>query len=261
MPFDNTNILFTDFNATPQNTYYQYQVYPVDTCGNIIQAPTVYQVNQDTSYAQTIFLNSEINIDYGDDPMYFEQYTNTLTFNEYENWLGGVVEYQLYRSVNREDFDVLPIYVFDRINNPNEELKFIDIVTDFGDGNGRFCYYVKAIEGNNNPYGSVTNGSYSNISCVSQTPILFVPSSFTPNGDFHNEVFKPITNFVSEIGYEFSIYSRSGEVLFKTNDPTKGWDGTYFGSYVQNDNYVFHVSYFNGVGDLTEKVEVFTLIR
>ena len=259
--FNNSNIIFTDYSASPQNTYYQYQVYPVDTCGNILQAPTVYQVNQDTSYGQTIFLNSEINLDYGSDPLYFEQYTNTLTFNEYENWLGGVVEYQLYRSVNREDFDVLPIYVFDRINNPNEELKFIDIVTDFGDGNGRFCYYIKAIEGNNNPYGSVTNGSYSNISCVSQTPILFVPNSFTPNGDFHNEVFKPITNFVSEIGYEFSIFSRSGEVLFKTNDPSKGWDGTYLGSYVQNDNYVYHVSYFNGVGDLTEKVEVFTLIR
>ena len=50
-------------------------------------------------------------------------------------------------------------------------------------------------------------------------------------------------------------------MLFKTNDPSKGWDGTYLGNYVQNDNYVYHVSYFNGVGDLTEKVEVFTLIR
>ena len=103
---------------------------------------------------------------------------------------------------------------------------------------------IKAIEGNLNPYGSVVEGSFSNISCVSQTPILFVPTAFTPNSDEHNEMFKPITNFVSEIGYEFSIYSRSGVQLSTTNDPSKGWDGTYLGEFVQNDNYVYHVSYF-----------------
>ena len=262
VPFNNSSTInYMDYSARPDEYYYQYQVFPVDTCNNIIPTPSVYQSVNDTSYGQTILLESEINIDYGNDPQYFEQYTNTLTFNEYENWLGNVNEYQLYRSINRGEFDVLPLYVFDRVNNPNEELKYIDVVTEFGDGNGRFCYYIKAIEGNNNPYGPVTEGSYSNISCVSQTPILFVPSSFTPNGDEHNEIFKPITNFVSEIGYEFSIYTRSGAQLFSTNDPQKGWDGTFQGRFVQNDNYVYHISYINGVGDLTEKVQVFTLIR
>jgi len=262
VPFNNSSTInYMDYSANPDENFYQYQVFPVDTCNKILNAPSVYQSLNDTSYGQTIFLQTEINKDYGDDPQYFEQYTNTLNFNEYDKWLGEVVEYQLYRSVNREDFDVLPLYIFDRVNNPDEELKYIDIVTEFGDGNGRFCYYIKAIEGNNNPYGPVIEGSYSNISCVSQTPILFVPSSFTPNGDEHNEIFKPITNFVSEIGYEFSIYSRNGSQLFTTNDPQKGWDGTFLGKFVQNDNYVYHISYINGVGDLTEKVQVFTLIR
>ena len=230
VPFNNSSTInYMDYSAKPDEYYYQYQVFPVDTCNNIIPTPSVYLSVNDTSYGQTILLESEINIDYGNDPQYFEQYTNTLTFNEYEKWLGNVREYQLYRSINRGEFDVLPLYVFDRVNNPNEELKYIDVVTEFGDGNGRFCYYIKAIEGNNNPYGPVTEGSYSNISCVSQTPILFVPSSFTPNGDEHNEIFKPITNFVSEIGYEFSIYTRSGAQLFSTNDPQKGWDGTFQG--------------------------------
>ena len=262
VPFNNSSTInYKDYSARPDENYYQYQVFPVDTCNKLLQAPSVYQSVNDISFGQTIYLQSEINKDYGDDPLYFEQYTNTLTFNEYEKWLGNVSEYQLYRSVNREDFDVLPLYVFDRINNPNEKLEYIDIVTDFGDGNGRFCYYIKAIEGNNNPYGPVAEGSYSNISCVSQTPILFVPSSFTPNGDEHNEIFKPITNFVSEVGYNFSIYSRNGSLLFSTNDPQKGWDGTFLGKFVQNDNYVYHISYINGVGDLTEKIQVFTLIR
>ena len=50
-------------------------------------------------------------------------------------------------------------------------------------------------------------------------------------------------------------------MIFSTNNPLKGWDGTYLGQFVQNDNYVYHISYLNGVGDLTEKVQVFTLIR
>ena len=257
---NSSSINYVDYSARPDEKYYKYMVYPIDTCNNFLQAPSVQSFN-DTSYGQTIFLESEINVDYGDNPLYFEQYTNTLTFNEYDKWLGNVKEYQLYRSINRNEFDVLPLYVFDRVNKPDEELKYVDIVTEFGDGNGRFCYYIKAVEGNGNPYGPVVEGSYSNISCVSQTPILFVPSSFTPNGDEHNEIFKPITNFVSEIGYEFSIYSRNGALIFTTDDPQKGWDGTYLGKFVQNDNYVYHISYINGVGDLTQKVQVFTLIR
>ena len=139
VPFNNSSTInYMDYSANPDEYYYQYQVFPVDTCNNIIPTPSVYQSVNDTSYGQTILLESKINIDYGNDPQYFEQYTNTLTFNEYEKWLGNVSEYQLYRSINREEFDVLPLYVFDRVNNPNEELKYIDVVTEFGDGNGRF---------------------------------------------------------------------------------------------------------------------------
>ena len=261
---DNSNsssIFFSDNSAETYNYFYEYQIYPIDSCGNILKIGSVDQLNSDISYAKTIFLDSEINIDYSDNLLFNEQYTNTLTFNEYDKWLGNVTEYQLFRSVNREPFDLIPLYVFDRVNNPNEELSYIDIVTEFGDGNGRFCYYIKAIEGNNNPYGSAIEGSLSNISCVSQTPILFLPNSFTPNGDEHNEIFKPITNFVSDIGYEFSIYSRNGELIFTTNDPGKGWDGTFKGSFVKNDNYVFHVSYVNGIAVLTEKTGFVSLIR
>ena len=262
---DNNNssssIFFSDNSAETYNYFYEYQIYPVDTCGNILNIGSVVQTNSDISFAKTIYLNSEINIDYSDNLLFNEQYTNTLTFNEYDKWLGDVVEYQLYRSVNREPFNLIPLYVFDRVNNPNEELSYIDVVTEFGDGNGRFCYYIKAIEGNNNPYGSAIEGSLSNISCVSQTPILFLPNSFTPNGDEHNEIFKPITNFVSDIGYEFTIYSRNGELIFQTSDPRKGWDGTFNGSFIKNDNYVYHVSYINGIAVLTEKTGFVSLIR
>ena len=103
--------------------------------------------------------------------------------------------------------------------------------------------------------------SLSNVSCVSQTPKLFIPNTFTPNDDDHNELFRPITSFVSEEGYSFSIYSRSGEEIFNTTNPTKGWDGKFNGNPVQNGNYVYHLQYINGIGDLTEKTDLITLIR
>jgi hypothetical protein len=49
--------------------------------------------------------------------------------------------------------------------------------------------------------------------------------------------------------------------LYSTNDPHKGWDGTYLGNMVQNGNYIYHLQFRNGVGNLTEKIDVVTLVR
>jgi len=264
IPFSGVSTLhYTDNTVETLKEFYQYKILPVDTCGVRLFPPPVNEVEyiNDTSFAQTILLQGEINLDYSNDPSLVGEYTNTVFFNEYDKWLGEVSEYKLYRSINREPFNLLPIYTWDRVNNPNEELKYIDVVTEFGDGNGRFCYYIEALEGNNTPYSAVPEGSLSNISCLSQTPIIFVPSVFTPNGDEHNEVFHPVTYYVSDIGYSFTIYSRIGEIIFSTNDPSKGWDGTFNGNVVQDGNYVYHLQYLNGVGNLTEKTDVISLVR
>jgi len=265
VPFDGgTTIHYTDESAKTSYNFYQYRIYPVDTCGIRLSASPVDDpvfVN-DTSFAQTILLETKINIDYSAVDLTLDnEYTNTLAFNEYDKWLGEVLEYRLYRSINREPFNLLPIRTWDRKTNPNEELNHVDIVTDFGDGNGRFCYYIEAIEGDSTPYGPVSEGSFSNISCISQTPIIYVPNTFTPNGDEHNEVFRPFTNFVSEEGYSFTIFSRSGGIIFSTNDPLKGWDGRLNGNMVKDDNYVFHLQYINGVGEIINKTDIITLVR
>lgn len=206
-------------------------------------------------------LQVEINLQDSANSSLERVYTNTITFNEYETWLGSVSEYRLYRSTNSEVFTLLPLYVWDRFNNPDEELLYIDNVTEYGDGNGKFCYYVEAIEGNLTPYEPALCGVFSNIECVSQTPIIFIPSIFTPNGDEHNEVFRPITRYVSDIEYSFTVYNREGILIYSTNDPQKGWDGTYLGSQVQDGNYVYHLQHIDEVGDLTVKTDVVTLVR
>ena len=275
-----SSIYYTDQTAITSKQSYQYQIYPVDTCGVTLFPPPYNNIifNNDTSFAQTILLETVINSEYNEgipngtpynndlsawgDGGLDRQYTNTLTFNEYEKWLGDVSEYKLYRSVDGGfSYNTLPLYIWNRAENPDEKLEYIDIVTEFGKDNGRLCYYIHAVEGNGSPYGAVSEGSYSNISCVSQIPVIFIPSVFTPNGDEHNEVFYPISFFVDEAGYSFTIYNRSGTELFATNNPKKGWDGTYLGNLVQNGNYIYHLQFINGVGNLIEKTDVITLVR
>ena len=256
----NSPIYFNDQDIVTEDHFYQYEIYPIDTCGKAFSPPpyNLPEYLNDTSFAQTILLQAEINIDY---PELEGEYTNTLVFNEYDKWLGNVSKYNLYRSVNNEPYIFLETWDREDPFHQDDPLEFVDIVTEFGASNGRFCYYIQAIEGVSNPYGSTTLGSLSNIACVSQTPIIFVPNTFTPNGDEHNEVFKPITYFVSEQGYLFSIYNRAGAKIFETDSPQKGWDGSYKGSPVQNGNYVYHLQFLNGIGDLTEKTDIVNLVR
>ena len=247
IPFNGqSEISYTDYNVNTSSNFYNYHVYPVDTCGITLFVGST-QFASDTSFAQSILIESVANKDM----------TNDIVFNEYDGWLGDDIEYNLYRSVNRGEFSILPLATF---QGGDENYFYHDKVAEFTDGNGRFCYYVEALEGNTNPYGFVER-SLSNITCISQIPILIVPNTFTPNDDEHNELFFPTTSYVSEIGYSFSIYDKWGNEIFQTNNPSKGWDGNFMSNPAQNGNYVYHVQYINGIGILTEKTDIVTLIR
>lgn len=57
---------------------------------------------------------------------------------------------------------------------------------------------------------------------------IYLPNAFTPDKNTKNEIFKPV--YFGEVDkYEFYIFNRWGEVIFKTNDIDEGWDGTYKG--------------------------------
>lgn len=53
---------------------------------------------------------------------------------------------------------------------------------------------------------------------------FFVPDAFSPNGDGQNDIYYLYGVEVQELN--FSIYDRWGELVFQSNDITKGWDGT-----------------------------------
>ncbi len=83
---------------------------------------------------------------------------------------------------------------------------------------------------------------------------LFIPNTFTPNGDGENDVFYPRGGGVSSIK-AFRIYNRWGELLFEKenfqiNDKSSGWDGIYQGQVARPDVYVYLVEAVCATGEL-----------
>lgn len=72
---------------------------------------------------------------------------------------------------------------------------------------------------------------------------LFIPNTFTPNGDGQNDNFYPHGEGLKNIR-SFRVYNRWGEVVYEQtnmslNDKSVGWDGTYKGTLLNPDTYVY----------------------
>ena len=89
---------------------------------------------------------------------------------------------------------------------------------------------------------------------------FYVPNSFSPNGDVHNNLFK-----VSYFGiYEFTIeiFDRWGKLVFVTSDPELGWDGTYNGRKCEEGIYTYKIEFNNVLDDYPRELHgKITLVR
>lgn len=65
---------------------------------------------------------------------------------------------------------------------------------------------------------------------------FYIPNAFTPNNDGLNDQYKPLL-FGPVVYYDFRIYNRWGELVFQSNDPRKGWNGSVRQS--QKDSHVY----------------------
>jgi gliding motility-associated-like protein len=71
--------------------------------------------------------------------------------------------------------------------------------------------------------------------------IIYVPNTFTPDGNIFNEVFKAVGGNVKT--FEMKIYDRWGETIFTMNNMDEFWDGTYKGLPCQDGTYVWKIVY------------------
>jgi gliding motility-associated-like protein len=83
---------------------------------------------------------------------------------------------------------------------------------------------------------------------------VYIPNAFTPNGDDHNDVWKPVFNDTLSISnYLLEVYTRSGQLVFETRDSNQYWDGTYWGSNVSESTFVYRLIMRVATNDIKEE--------
>lgn len=90
---------------------------------------------------------------------------------------------------------------------------------------------------------------------------LYIPNSFTPNGDGINELFKAEGDYVKS--FEMVILNRQGEILFETFDINFGWNGSANnGSYFVPDGvYIYKYKAENYLGEKISDTGTVTILR
>ena len=93
--------------------------------------------------------------------------------------------------------------------------------------------------------------------------LIFIPNTFTPDGDEYNQTWLPIfTEGFDPYDYQLTILNRWGEVVFESNNHTIGWLGDYNGKTCTEGVYAWKIEFGNLIND-ARKVLVghLTLIR
>ncbi len=68
---------------------------------------------------------------------------------------------------------------------------------------------------------------------------IYIPNTFTPNGDGRNDVFYVYGHSISRLSMK--IFNQWGEMIFASSDQSKGWDGSYKGKLQSTTVFVYTV--------------------
>jgi gliding motility-associated-like protein len=79
------------------------------------------------------------------------------------------------------------------------------------------------------PGGCITNDSVLVRVFDDNLVDIFVPKSFSPNGDGVNDKLYSYLTGVKTFQY-FKVFNRFGKLMFETRNPDEGWDGTVGGT-------------------------------
>ncbi|MBS1650412.1 MAG: gliding motility-associated C-terminal domain-containing protein [Bacteroidetes bacterium] len=71
--------------------------------------------------------------------------------------------------------------------------------------------------------------------------VVYIPNTFTPNGDGLNDMFTVKGSGVLTNGFSMNVFDRWGALIYSTSDITKGWDGTFKGINAQEGVYVYKI--------------------
>lgn len=114
---------------------------------------------------------------------------------------------------------------------------------------GQYSLMVKSANG-------CTNAAGISITASNICDDILFPSAFSPNGDNLNDNFGPLPlrNLGYVKNYTLRIFNRYGQVVFKTTDPYKKWDGMYLGQVFDTGSFMWYAEYiYNNGGTKSQK--------
>ena len=81
----------------------------------------------------------------------------------------------------------------------------------------------------------------SELAIVNTVPLteVYIPNTFTPNGDNHNELF--VVHGLNIKNFKMDIVDRWGALVFQTTDMYKYWDGKYNGKLIPQGIYMYSI--------------------
>ncbi len=88
---------------------------------------------------------------------------------------------------------------------------------------------------------------------------IYIPNTFTPNGDRSNNTFKASTVGISKLTVE--IYNRWGELIFSDDEKDFQWDGTFEGEYVPDGTYTYKIDFTTNSGREKNRVGHVNVIK
>lgn len=181
--------------------------------------------------SDTIIKYSEVSVSYI--PNAFASPDTTMRFGEsYHMFAGGGSTYRWFPSEGL-DSDTLP----DPIATPKRTTTYTVEITDASG-----CTAIRQV--------TIT---------ILQENNVFVPNSFSPNGDGSND--KVFVRGNNLYGVRLTIFDRWGEKVFETTDQSTGWDGTYKGEELDPGVFTWVVTVNYANKESTTKSGTITLIR
>jgi len=83
--------------------------------------------------------------------------------------------------------------------------------------------------------------TYCGLIIIDPSTTVFVPNTFTPDGDGINEMFYVVGDLANNKNFRLTVHNRWGEEVYNSNDMQMAWDGSYSGVPCQDGVYVWTV--------------------
>ena len=185
-----------------------------------------------------------------------EDALNYLTWTPNIGWKGGVGKYEVYRKTMINPSELIAT-VDAGDTSCTDDVKLNNLIYNVDDS--KFCYFIKAVEGENNPHG-IRGISTTAVNCVVLQSKIFIPNAFTPNGDGKNDTWYPKLSFTPAT-YHLIIKNRWGNNLFESKNHEEKWKGKFMeGETVKEGTYIYFLSVTTGTGETIVRKGIINVI-